>query len=110
MTNITKDGTPYVARYGEKGIVPEKRERDESKKSHSKAKDSSCAKVLAAGLGISAVARAQQYYGINSVYGSCVPSERNTKNPDFCPNVKVHMKNRKKRKLAKKSKRANRKK
>lgn len=121
MTYITKDGTPedimnpkeeckIVGRYDEKGALTKMLEHDEADKLHSKAKDSSCAKVLAAGLGMSAVAMAQQYYGINSVYGSSVPSERNTKNPDFCPNVKVHMKNRKKRKLVKKSRRANRKK
>lgn len=35
---------------------------------------------------------------------------RNTDIPEYNPNGKVHMKNRKKRKIAKKSKRANRKK
>ena len=121
MKYITKDDTPkdnmnpkeeykIVGRYGEKGVLTKMMERDEAEKTHSKAKDSSCAKVLAAGIGMSAVAMTQQYYDINSYYGSCVPRERNTKTPDFCPNVKVHMKNRKKRKLTKKSKRANRKK
>ena len=73
--------------------------------------ESGVKKVLAAGIGVNMLAQAASalngpYSGFDDGYRP----HRDSNQPDYNPNAKVHMRNRKKRKIAKKSKRINRKK